>query len=123
MVVQNSAALDGVFHALADPTRRAMLRSLATGQRTIGELAAPFSMSFTAASKHVRVLERAGLVRRRIEGRTHVCRIDPAPLAEAERWLRFYERLWSEQFDALEELLRSEEPGSSPPFDLRGRTE
>src|SRR4051812_23069433 len=108
MVVQNATALDGVFHALADPTRRAMLRRLASGQRTIGELAAPFSMSFPAASKHVRVLERAGLVRRRIEGRTHICQLDPAPLAAAEGWLRFYETFWTAQFDALDAALKAD---------------
>jgi DNA-binding transcriptional ArsR family regulator len=109
MVLQTSASLDGVFHALADPTRRAMLRSLASGQRTIGELAAPFSMSFAAASKHVRVLERAGLVRRRIEGRSHICRIEPAPLAAANDWLRFYEGLWAEKLDALDAMFKAED--------------
>jgi DNA-binding transcriptional ArsR family regulator len=113
MVLQNPASLDGVFHALADPTRRAMLRMLASGQRTIGELAAPFSMSFAAASKHVRVLETAGLVRRRIKGRSHVCRIEPAPLAAANEWLRFYERLWTEQFDALDAVLKAEDAAAA----------
>jgi DNA-binding transcriptional ArsR family regulator len=108
-MVEYAPALDQVFHALADPTRRAMLRSLASGQRTVGELAAPFSMSLAAASKHVRVLERAGLLRRRVEGRTHICRIDPAPLVAATGWLRFYEQLWSEQFDALDALLKAED--------------
>jgi DNA-binding transcriptional ArsR family regulator len=96
-----AAKLDGIFRALADPTRRAMLRSLSAGQRNIGELAAPFRMSFAAASKHVRVLERAGLVRRRIEGRSHVCRLDLLPLRMANRWLHFYELLWCERLDAL----------------------
>jgi DNA-binding transcriptional ArsR family regulator len=109
MVVQNPTSLDRVFHALADPTRRAMLRSLASGQRTISELAAPFSMSFAGASKHVRVLEAAGLVRRRVEGRSHICRLDPSPLAAANDWFRFYERLWSEQFDALDAMLKAED--------------
>lgn len=109
MVIRRSASLDDVFHALSDPTRRAMLRTLASGERHIGELAAPFRMSFTAASKHVRVLEEAGLVRRRREGRRHVCRIEPSPLATAERWLRFYERFWNKRLDALEALLKSEE--------------
>ena len=113
MVVQQPASLDGVFHALADPTRRAMLRSLASGQRTIGELAAPFSMSFTAASKHVRVLERAGLVRRRIEGRSHICQLDPAPLAAADEWLRFYQTFWTEQFDALDAVLKAEDAAAA----------
>src|SRR5262245_12154026 len=109
MVLQNVASLDGVFHALADPTRRAMLRMLASGQRTIGELAAPFSMSFAGASKHIRVLEAAGLVHRRIEGRSHICRLDPAPLAAADAWLRFYETFWTERFDALDALLKAED--------------
>src|SRR5271157_2422206 len=104
-----SAQLDHLFHALADPTRRAMLQSLAIGSRNIGELAAPHRMSFAAASKHVRVLEKAGLIRRRREGRRHVCRIEPSPLAAAERWLRFYERFWNRRLDALEALLKSEE--------------
>ena len=108
MVEQSSATLDSVFHALADPTRRTMLRSLSSGQRTIGELAAPFSMSFAAASKHVRVLEAAGLVRRKIEGRSHICRIETAPLAAASEWLRFYERFWTDQFDALDAMLKAE---------------
>ncbi len=109
MVVQYSASLDGVFHALADPTRRAMLRSLATGDRTISELAAPFSMSFAAASKHVRVLEGAGLVQRSVQGRSHVCRLEAKPLGQASEWLRFYERFWSDQLDALDALLKAED--------------
>jgi DNA-binding transcriptional ArsR family regulator len=102
--------LDRVFHALADPTRRAMLRSLAGGPRNIGQLARPFEMSFPAASKHVRVLERAGLVRRRMHGRAHVCSLAPQPLADAEAWLRFYERFWTQSFDAVEGGLATEKP-------------
>ena len=109
MVAQQSAALDGVFHALADPTRRAMLRSLAAGERNIGELAAPFRMSLAAVSKHVKVLESAGLVRRKVQGRSHICRIEPSPLAAADRWLRYYERFWSKRLDALEALLKTED--------------
>jgi DNA-binding transcriptional ArsR family regulator len=109
MVEERPAALDGVFHALSDRTRRAMLRSLAAGEHNIGELAAPHRMSFAAASKHVKVLERAGLVRRRVEGRAHVCRIEPAPLATADEWLRFYEGFWTERLALLNELLRAED--------------
>jgi DNA-binding transcriptional ArsR family regulator len=108
MVLQSAAPLDRVFHALADPTRRAMLRSLSTGERNIKQLAAPFRMSFPAASKHVRVLEAAGLVRRQIRGRSHVCRIEAAPLAAANQWLCSYERLWMERFDALDALLKAD---------------
>jgi DNA-binding transcriptional ArsR family regulator len=98
--------LDGVFRALADPTRREMLRRLAARERTITELAEPCAMSFAAASKHVRVLERAGLVHRTVRGRSHFCRLEPKPLAEAQAWLNFYESFWSERLDALESMLR-----------------
>jgi DNA-binding transcriptional ArsR family regulator len=113
MVIQRSASLDDVFHALADPTRRAMLKSLSAGPRNIRELAEPFSMSFVAASKHVRVLESAGLLRRRIEGRSHYLRLNPKPLAGAHEWLGFYERFWTERLDALEALLKAEDAATS----------
>lgn len=114
MVESSAPALDAVFQALTDPTRRAMLRSLAVGERNIGELAAPFAMSLAAASKHVKVLERAGLVRRVIQGRTHVCRLDPAPLAAADEWLRFYEQFWHRRLDALDALLKAEDLAKAP---------
>jgi DNA-binding transcriptional ArsR family regulator len=110
MVFHSSATLDGVFHALADPTRRGTLRSLAKGDRNIGELAAPNRMSLAAASKHVRVLESAGLVRRRIQGRTRICRIEPSPLAKAEEWLRFYDG--SGRKDSMLSMLAPEGSGS-----------
>ena len=113
MVEQPSEHLDSVFHALADPTRRAMLRSLAQGEHTVTELAEPFRMSLAAASKHVKTLERAGLVRRTVQGRTHVCRLDPGPLAEAHGWLRFYERFWNERLDALEALFTPPDSAST----------
>ena len=106
MVYQSTARLDRVFHALTDPTRRHMLRNLAVRERTVSELAEPFRMSLAAASKHVKVLEGAGLVRRTVQGRTHFCRLDPKPLADAAEWLNFYERFWNARLDALEELLR-----------------
>lgn len=114
MVEQHSGALDAVFHALSDATRRAMLHELTRGERSIGELAAPFSMSFAGASKHVKVLERAGLVRRRVAGRTHYCRLEAARLAEAEAWLRHYERFWTRHLDQLEALLKAEDDGAAP---------
>jgi len=101
--------LDSVFHALADPTRRAMVRGLATGERTVGELAAPHPISLAAASKHVKVLERAGLVQRTVQGRRHVCRLEPAPLAAATEHLRHYERFWNDRLDALENFVTEEE--------------
>ena len=105
MVGQRSAALDRVFGALSDPTRRAMLRRLAGGTRTVGELAEPFDMSFAAAAKHVKVLEEAGLLSRTIEGRSHRCRIEPGPLGKADRWLAYYQRFWSLRLDDLEQAL------------------
>ena len=99
MVAQSSASLDAVFHALSDPTRRVMLRSLALGERNIGELAAPFSMSFAAASKHVRVLEKAGLVIRRREGRAFVCRLNVEHLRSANQWIVFFEGFWDGRFE------------------------
>lgn len=107
MVELQSPRLDAVFHALGDATRRRMLRELAGGERTVGELAEPFTISLAAASKHIRALETAGLIRREVRGRTHLCRLEAGPLAEADAWLRFYERFWNTRLDELERLLRS----------------
>jgi DNA-binding transcriptional ArsR family regulator len=109
MVEQRANGLDEVFHALADPTRRSMLRRLALGEFTVGELAAPFRMSFAGASKHVKMLERAGLVHRTVQGRTHLCRLNPESMVEAFEWMRFYEQFWVDRLDALErELLKAQ---------------
>jgi DNA-binding transcriptional ArsR family regulator len=97
--------LDITFHALSDPTRRGMLASLALGEKSIGELAEPFAMTFAGASKHVKVLEDAGLITRRKAGRTHVISIDAKPLEEAERWLRQWEKFWNVRLDRLEALI------------------
>ena len=112
-MVEQFAHLDAVLHALADPTRRAMLGQLAERELTIGELATPFSMSFAGASKHVRVLEHAGLVTRTIRGRSHLCRLQAARLAEANAWLRRYQRFWSGRLDTLEALLRAEDEATA----------
>lgn len=112
MVADRSPKLDHVFHALAHPARRAILRSLADREQNLSELAAPLKMSFPAASKHVRVLERAKLVRRRIVGRTHICRIEGKPLAEADQWLEEFRRVWERNFlrlDALLDQMQAEE--------------
>jgi DNA-binding transcriptional ArsR family regulator len=106
MVELNSARLDRVFHALSDSTRRDMLKRLASGEHTVGELAEPFHMSLAAASKHIRTLEDAGLIRRTVEGRTHRCRIEPRPLAGIQSWLRRYESFWNQRLDALERALK-----------------
>jgi DNA-binding transcriptional ArsR family regulator len=102
--------LDGVFHALAHEARRSMLRRLSGGELTVGELADPLAMSLAAASKHVKVLEQAGLVRRTVDGRRHVCRLEPRPLADATAWLRFYEEFWDTRLDALRGVLEKETP-------------
>lgn len=101
--------LDSVFHALGDATRRRMLAELAEGERTVGELAEPFSMSLAAASKHIKVLENSGLISREVRGRTHLCRLEPGPLASAHEWLDFYERFWTDRLSILDRLLREED--------------
>jgi DNA-binding transcriptional ArsR family regulator len=112
MVESNRLALDTVFHALGDATRRQMLRELAGGERTVGQLAGPFDISLAAASKHIKALESAGLIRREVRGRTHVCRLDAGPLAGANEWLIYYERFWSQSLDRLDALLRAEQQPS-----------
>ena len=104
-----AAALDGLFAALSDRTRRTMLGALAGGERSVGELAAPFDMSLAAASKHIKVLEAAGLVKREVQGRTHRVRLDAHPLHAGVEWLRHYERFWTLRLDALESLLQAED--------------
>lgn len=100
--------LDVTFHALADPTRRGMLASLALGDKSIGELGEPFAMSFAGASKHVKVLESAGLIARRKAGRKQICTLQAEPLKEAEDWLRQWEKFWSARLDRLQALVESE---------------
>ena len=109
MVDIDSPRLDSIFHALADDTRRRMLRDLSAGERTVGELAGPFAITLAGASKHIKVLENAGLIRREVRGRTHICRLEPGPLASADRWLRHYERFWTGRLDALEQALRQDD--------------
>ncbi|MER8426380.1 MULTISPECIES: metalloregulator ArsR/SmtB family transcription factor [unclassified Mesorhizobium] len=121
MVELETSQMDAVFHALGDATRRHMLRDLADGEKTVSQLAEPFVMSLAAASKHIKALENAGLIRREVRGRTHLCRLAPGPLASAHQWLSFYERFWTGRLDVLERLLREEdarkaqdEPRKSP---------
>ena len=109
MVEYKTRQLDGVFHALGDATRRQMLAQLAKGERTVSQLAEPFSMSLAAASKHIKALEAAGLVRRDVRGRMHVCRLNAGPLANAHQWLAFYEIFWTNRLDVLEALLKAED--------------
>jgi DNA-binding transcriptional ArsR family regulator len=111
MVELQASRLDTVFHALGDATRRHMLRELAKGERTVGQLAEPFEISLAAASKHIKALENAGLIRRQVRGRVHMCSLEPGPLASAHEWLGHYERFWNTRLDVLEELLRREDAG------------
>lgn len=113
MVEQNPELLDAIFHALSDPTRRAMLNGLAKGSRNVGDLAAPFDMSLAAASKHIKVLERAGLVRRSVQGRTHVCSLDALPMHAGVEWMRHYEKFWNHSLDTLEAILKAEDRDAS----------
>jgi DNA-binding transcriptional ArsR family regulator len=97
--------LDVTFHALSDPTRRGMLANLALGEKSVGELGEPFAMTFAGASKHVKVLERAGLIERRKAGRKHICSLRAEPLAQAEQWLRQWEEFWTVRLDRLEAMI------------------
>lgn len=99
--------LDETFYALSDPTRRGMLASLAAGERSIGELAEPYQMTFAGASKHVKVLENAGLIDRRKFGRKQLCTLRAAPLAEAEQWLRQWEKFWTNRLDRLQAIVEA----------------
>ncbi len=98
--------LDMTFSALSDPTRRAILARLATGEATVTELAAPFAMSLPAISKHLKVLERAGLILRGRDAQRRPCRLRAAPLGDAAAWLGDYRQFWEESFDRLDEYLQ-----------------
>src|SRR3954469_5037784 len=98
--------LDATFSALADPTRRAILARLASGEASVLDIAKPFDMSLPAVSKHLKVLERAGLIARGREAQWRPCRIEPAPLKEADDWLEEYRRLWEARLDRLDDYLK-----------------
>ncbi len=100
--------LDTTFRALADPTRRGMLANLALGEKSIGELGRPFQMSFAGASKHVKVLEGAGLIERRRSGRKQICTLKTEPLEQADLWLGQWEKLWTDRLDRLQTILEAQ---------------
>jgi DNA-binding transcriptional ArsR family regulator len=111
MVIVNHMVEDRLgttFHALADPTRRGMLASLALGEKSVGELGEPFHMTFAGASKHVKVLEGAGLIERRKAGRKQICTLKAEPLREAQDWLRQWEKFWSDNLDRLQALVEAD---------------
>src|SRR6202012_5028529 len=105
MVLDRSPRLNSVFHALAHPARRAIIRQLSGGERNLSQLASPLRMTFPAATKHVRVLERAKLVRRRVAGRQHLCRLRAEPLRDATLWTEQFRRNWEARFEVLDSLL------------------
>lgn len=105
MVAHSLDPLDLTFHALANPTRREILSLLARSQATVLEIAAHFDMSLNGVSKHLKVLEKAGLIRRAIEGRTHICSLQAEPLQAAGHWIEVYRPYWEERLDALETFL------------------
>lgn len=107
--------LDDTLMALADPTRRAILQRLAGGEARVTDLARPFAMSLNAISKHIRVLERARLVRRRRAGREHLLSLDPAPLDEAAAWIETHRARWSAQLHALDAILQAEDAADHSP--------
>jgi DNA-binding transcriptional ArsR family regulator len=109
-MVTNSRKLDLTFGALADPIRRAILARLARGEATVGELARPFDVSRPAISKHLRVLERAGLVKRARDGRVSRCELDAEPMRDASEWVERYRQYWEDQLDSLSRYLEQEAP-------------
>ncbi len=110
MVKYQVDSLSTTFAALSDPTRRAVLARLGTGEATVGELAAPFAMSLPAVSKHLKVLEVAGLLVRRKDGRVHRCGVNPQPLVEAAAWIEQQRQFWEDRLDSLERYLRDTTP-------------
>jgi len=115
MVEYQHQALDRTLAALADPTRRAIIERLRHGEARVTELAEPFNMSLNAISKHLQVLERAGLMRRTVRGREHHCALQGAPMREVTAWIERYRLFWEEQLDSLEEyLLRNTKPVKKP---------
>ena len=106
MVKCSSRLLDRTFAALADPTRRRILEQLTRGNRCVTDLAKPYAMSLPAVSKHLRVLENAGLVRRRRRGRVHQLQLEAAPMQQAQAWIEEYRKFWEASFDRLDEYLK-----------------
>lgn len=109
MVEYDSHQLDRVFSALGDPTRRNLLQRLCIGPASVTELAAPLDMSLNAVSKHLKVLEQAGLIRREIEGRVHHVYLNAAPLENAERWVNHYRQFWDARLESLASWLERED--------------
>jgi DNA-binding transcriptional ArsR family regulator len=114
-MVQNETNLDVTFAALADPTRRGILSRLASGEATVTELAEPFTLSQPAISKHIKVLERAGLITRGRNAQKRPCRLEPEPLAQANEWLERYREVWEQSFERLDALLEELQSADAKP--------
>jgi DNA-binding transcriptional ArsR family regulator len=112
---ERSVVLDRVFAAVSDPTRRAILARLADADARVTDVASDFPISLNSTSKHIRVLERAGLVRRTVRGREHILTLEAAPLAEASEWIEHYRRFWGEQLAALDAFVTSRRKQRSEP--------
>lgn len=112
-MVNYGISLNATFAALSDPTRRAIMERLAQGTRKVSDLAAPFDMSLPAISKHLKVLERAGLIKRSKVGREHLIDVDAQPLEEAQDWIAMYAKFWEQQFDSLDRFLKETDPKSN----------
>jgi DNA-binding transcriptional ArsR family regulator len=124
MAATVSDPLSTTFAALADPTRRAILSRLATGDASVGDLAQPFDISMPAISRHLKVLERAGLIERKVDAQWRRCQLTPEPLAQAADWIEAYRGFWEARFDDLEKFLKTElapEKGHVPSTDKTGR--
>jgi len=119
--LQTVDPLSTTFSALADPTRRAILARLAAGEASVTELAEPFDMTLPAVSKHLKVLERAGLIARNREAQWRRCRLDPAPLRTASDWLEHYREFWEQRFDRLEAYLAELQQESKKATKKKGR--
>ena len=108
MVKSTAVRLDSIFHALADPTRRAILRDVSVGEKTVGDVARPYALTLAAVSKHLNVLERADLIARQRRGSFQIVRLKAPALQEAEEWLGYYSKFWNVRFDALETYLEGD---------------
>lgn len=121
MVKYNDQALDATFHALADPTRRAILARLSKGQATVGELAKPFDMSLPAVSKHLKVLEGADMITRHRDGRISRMELNPAPMMGAVGWITYYKNFWESQLDRLARYLEETKPAGEDDNDTNAK--
>jgi len=121
MVKYYPVSLDATFSALADPTRRRILQSLSTHSRRVTDLAQPFSMSLPAVSKHLRVLERAGLLKRRQLGREHHLELEPAPMKEAALWIEEYRKFWEGSLDSLAHYLENNQQPKKTKKNKKGK--